>query len=329
MKLWQGTQFIEPGRITLLKNCLNLLPYIYCPRGDLPSSFISILKYICDTNKSKLDLYIHVLSEIKQHYDKVNDYSEKDLELAIQILRFIADNYSQLNTEQKKTIYVPIEYKFLKFFNTKECFYHDHADTLSSSKVQNYKIIHGSIDNNIIKMFEIPDLVSEILDDNENNVFEDWGQTEPLTLRLNRLLKDYEDGLPIFKELIQNADDAGASEIKFLYDERSNDNLQSSLIDQSMKHWQGPALWVYNDAVFTKEDFENIRRLNGGTKETDTTKIGKFGLGFNAVYHLTDKPCFLSGNYVVYFDPHSRYLGRALRSKNECGKRIDLRKIKI
>ena len=328
LKLWQGNQFIEPGRITLLKNCLNLSPYIYSPRGDLPDSFIRILKDICDTNKSKLDLYIHILSEIKQHYDKVNDYSEKDLELAIQILRFIADNYSQLNTEQKKTIYVPIEYKFLKFFNTKECFYHDHADTLSSSKVQNYKIIHGSIDNNIIKMFEIPDLVSEILDDNENNVFEDWGQTEPLTLRLNRLLKDYEDGLPIFKELIQNADDAGASEIRFLYDERSNDNLKSSLIDQSMKHWQGPALWVYNDAVFTKEDFENIRLLNAGTKQTDTTKIGKFGLGFNAVYHLTDVPCFLSGNYVVYFDPHSRYLGRALRSKSECGKRIDLRKNK-
>ena len=96
-----------------------------------------------------------------------------------------------------------------------------------------------------------------------------------------------------------------------------------------MKQWQGPAMWVYNDAAFTKEDFENIRRLNAGAKETDTTKIGKFGLGFNAVYHLTDVPCFLSGNYAVYFDPHSRYLGRALRSKNECGKRIDLRKNKV
>ena len=328
LKLWQGNQFIEPGRITLLKDCLNLSPYMYSPRGDLPGSFISILKDICDPNKRELDLYISVLSQIKQHYDKVNDYSEKDLGLAIQMLRFIADNYSQLNTEQKKSIYVPIEYRFLKFFNTKECFYHDHADTLSSAEVQNHKITHGSIDYNIIKVFEIPDLVSEILNDDENDVFEDWGQTEPLTLRLNRLLNDYEDGLPIFKELIQNADDAGASEIKFLYDERSNDHLKSHLIDQSMKHWQGPALWVYNDAVFTKEDFENIRRLSAGTKESDTTKIGKFGLGFNAVYHLTDVPCFLSGNYILYFDPHSRYLGRALRSKSECGKRIDLRKNK-
>ena len=328
LSLWQGNQFIKPGRITLLKDCLNLSPYIYSPKEDLPDSFVNILKYICDPNKSKLDLYIHALSEIKQQYDKVNDYSEKDLRLAIQMLRFIADHYSQLNILQKKSIYVPVEHKFLKFFNAKSCFYHDHSESLSSSDVQNHKIAHGSIDINIIKTFEIPDLVSEILNDDGNDLFEPWGQGEPLTLRLKRLLKDYEDGLPIFKELIQNADDAGATEISFLYDERSNDHLKSHLIDQSMKHWQGPTLWVYNDAVFTKEDFENIRHLNAGTKETDTTKIGKFGLGFNVVYHLTDVPCLLSGNYVVYFDPHSRYLGRALRSKNECGKRIDLRKNK-
>ena len=328
LRLWQGNQFIEPGLITLLKDCLNLSPYIYSPKEDLPDSFMSIMKYICDPNKSKLDLYIHVLSEIKQHYDKVNEYSGKDLRLAIQMLRFIADTYSQLNIMQKKSIYIPVEDKFLKFFNARGCFYHDHSESLSSSEVQNHKIAHRSIDNNVIKMFEIPDLVSEILNDDENDLFEPWGQREPLTLRLKTLLKDYEDGLPIFKELIQNADDAGATEISFLYDERSNDHLTSYLIDQSMKHWQGPALWVYNDAVFTKEDFENIRQLNAGTKETDTTKIGQFGLGFNVVYHLTDVPCLLSGNYVVYFDPHSRYLGRALRSKSEFGKRIDLRKNK-
>ena len=328
LKLWQGNQFIEPGRITLLQDCFNLSPYMYFPEGNLPDSFTSILEHICDSNKSKLELYIYVLSEIKQHYDKVNDYSEKDLGLAIQMLRFIAYNYDQLNIIQKKSIYVPVEHKFLKFFNSKECFYHDNADCLSRLEIQHHKITHGCIDKSIIKMLEIPDLVSEILNDDENDLFEDWGQGEPLTLRLNRLLKDYEDGLPIFKELIQNADDAKATEIFFLYDERSNDHLKSSLIDQSMKQWQGPAMWVYNDAVFTEDDFENIRRLNAGMKETDTTKIGKFGLGFNAVYHLTDVPCFLSGNYAVYFDPHSRYLGRALRSKNECGKRIDLRKNK-
>ena len=34
----------------------------------------------------------------------------------------------------------------------------------------------------------------------------------------------------------------------------------------------------------------------------------RFGLGFNAVYHLTDVPSFVSGDHIVMFDPHARYL---------------------
>lgn len=32
---------------------------------------------------------------------------------------------------------------------------------------------------------------------------------------------------------------------------------------------------------------------------------GRFGLGFNSVYHFTDVPSFVSGDYLVYFDPHA------------------------
>ena len=40
------------------------------------------------------------------------------------------------------------------------------------------------------------------------------GQYEPLTTRIKGLLEeDYTDGLAVFKELIQNADDAGATEV--------------------------------------------------------------------------------------------------------------------
>ena len=328
LKIWQGNSFVQPSSITSLVGCLDLSPYIYSPKGCFPDNFGNILTNICNQNKTEIDLYIHVLTKIKQRYDNTNEHSVKDLALALKMLCFIADSYSQLNTTQRESICIPIEHTFLKLCNIKECFHHEYLDGLTVSDVKQYKIAHRDLGSRNNMIFEIPDLVSEILSEGENDLFEEWGQTEPLTLRLKQLLKDYEDGLPIFKELIQNADDANATEISFLYDERSNDHLKSSLIDHLMKQWHGPALWVYNDAVFTKEDFKNIRRLNACTKESDTTKIGKFGLGFNAVYHLTDVPCFLSGNYVVYFDPRSKYLGRALRSKNEYGKRIDLRKNK-
>lgn len=32
------------------------------------------------------------------------------------------------------------------------------------------------------------------------------------------------------------------------------------------------------------------------------------GLGFNAVYHFTDCPSFVSGDHLVLFDPHTAYL---------------------
>ena len=37
-------------------------------------------------------------------------------------------------------------------------------------------------------------------------------------------------------------------------------------------------------------------------------KTGRFGLGFNTVYHVTDVPMFASGDHVVMFDPHATHL---------------------
>ena len=108
--------------------------------------------------------------------------------------------------------------------------------------------------------------------------------------------------------MIQNADDAGATTVKFLVDWRKGQT--GSLFSPGMAECQGPALWAYNNATFSDEDFENINKLAGQTKEEDISKIGRFGLGFNAVYHLTDVPSFISRNRLVVFDPNTRHLKR-------------------
>lgn len=41
------------------------------------------------------------------------------------------------------------------------------------------------------------------------------------------------------KELIQNADDAGATHVRFLYDERKNEDAMTCLIDDGMRECQG------------------------------------------------------------------------------------------
>jgi len=153
-----------------------------------------------------------------------------------------------------------------------------------------------------------------------------FGQSDSLTHRLNTLLDDYSDGFAVPKELVQNADDAGATDVRFCYDERTNADSMSCLIDDGMKECHGPALWVYNNAMFSDEDFENITKLNGATKETQTDKIGRFGLGFNAVYNVTDVPSFVSRHCIVIFDPHTTYLGKSIRNKSKPGLKLDTRR---
>ncbi len=77
-------------------------------------------------------------------------------------------------------------------------------------------------------------------------------------------------------ELIQNAEDAGATDLTFtLFADR---------------------LEVGHDGRdFTVADVRGICGVGQGTKADDLTQIGKFGIGFKAVYAYTDSPRIHSG----------------------------------
>ncbi|KAL0374334.1 UNVERIFIED_CONTAM: Sacsin [Sesamum radiatum] len=98
-------------------------------------------------------------------------------------------------------------------------------------------------------------------------------------------------------------------------------NMGLTLLSDSLAQWQGPALLAYNDAVFTEEDFVSISRIGGSSKHAKPWKTGRFGVGFNSVYHLTDLPSFVSGKHVVLFDPQGVYLPNV--STANPGKRIE------
>eukprot|EP00731_Ephydatia_muelleri_P012474 Em0006g1368a len=163
--------------------------------------------------------------------------------------------------------------------------------------------------------------LSKHLDISEET-FEDVGQCEPLTVRLRNILRDYKDGLTIIKELIQNADDAEATEINICYDTRTHCEDQRSLFFPHMSETHGPALVVHNNAVFTDDDFQNITKLAGATKENKQLKIGKFGIGFCSVYHMTDVPSFVSREFLYIFDPMLKYLGDAVKNRSRPGKKL-------
>ena len=89
----------------------------------------------------------------------------------------------------------------------------------------------------------------------------------------------YTDDSHFIYEILQNAEDAQASEVKFvLYKNR---------------------LEIFHNGakVFNEQDVKSITKIAKSTKKTDVNTVGKFGLGFKSVYSVTDEPEIHSGNY--------------------------------
>ncbi len=88
----------------------------------------------------------------------------------------------------------------------------------------------------------------------------------------------------LLQEKLQNAEDAKASELTFVLDER-----RFGAVSGPAAACEGPALLVQNDGVFSDVDWKNIQQTQQSEKLANAEQIGRFGLGFISVYHLTGK----------------------------------------
>ena len=75
--------------------------------------------------------------------------------------------------------------------------------------------------------------------------------------------------------------------MEFLLDSRKSHYGTSSLYNDKLAQFQGPSLYTQNNALFQEKDWEGIQSLMLSNKKVDPLKVGRFGIGFNAVYHLT------------------------------------------
>lgn len=97
---------------------------------------------------------------------------------------------------------------------------------------------------------------------------------------IKRLLTDlYPDNAHFIYELLQNAEDARASEARFILKEDSVEFEHNG------------------DRLFSIKDVESITSIGISTKKDDHTNIGKFGVGFKAVFAYTSTPEIKSGEY--------------------------------
>ena len=335
--IWHGAGFCSPKQIALEKDLpfefrppLFLLPEMLND-GEVLTSFFKT----CGVREqfSKEDIIL-VLADIKEAHEEPSQNMtlkriEKDLKFCRSVLEWLVNDGQRLTEELRERVFVPVQSVENKLVlkECDKCTYCD-QDWLKHGKSDldipdDFHLIHESIPSKLAPLLGVPSLSSCLLSA-DSIEFEQTGPYEPITTRIKNILKEYKEGVGIFKELIQNADDAGASTVKFLVDWRQGKT--NSLFSPDMASSQGPALWAYNNAVFTDKDFENINKLAGGTKVEDLSKIGRFGLGFNAVYHLTDVPSFISRNYLCIFDPNVNHISNLIREKSRPGISIDLAK---
>ena len=321
--------FVQPSLVTCsfddkTMTLGKLEPYLYI----LPNHLQQYRTLFCEIGARK-QISIHdVLAVLK---NVAFNQNINDLSLTINILSWLCNNFTSSELKQlRDKIFVPIDgedtnSKLVLKSGDQVAFLDKNLQWLKRNKgtinaiMEGYHLVHPLISNEMVCTLQLKRL-NTMIANTKVLCFEQAGQSEPLTTRLNRILKEYKD-TSVIQELLQNADDAGATEVSVYYDTREHDS--SNLFFPGMANSYGPALLFYNNAEFTEEDFENIRKISGETKVKKSSKIGKFGVGFCSVYHITDVPSFISGEYFVVFDPTLQCLKEEIENKFNPGIKLN------
>uniref|UniRef100_A0A8C5PJB0 Sacsin n=1 Tax=Leptobrachium leishanense TaxID=445787 RepID=A0A8C5PJB0_9ANUR len=322
--IWNGENFSAPDKIVLFyPDGLDLVSYKCKVPNDLLIYKSLFLKCGVQNSLSE-DEVIRILHILNQNINTRTPPSgtDKELKLTISILDWMRTN----SVHSSDDLPIPVQANKCGFClkplsTTLFCDIDKiHINDLSS---KDYNIIHEEVSPATVRFLNIPLLSTKIL---QPEYFEPWGPSEPITLRIKNILREYSEHVDLFKEILQNADDAESTVCEFLVDMRQNLNSQQSLIDPDMALCHGPALWCYNNSKFTENDFRNITHIGAATKETKIKKIGKFGLGFNTVYRITDIPSIMSGSKLLIFDPNINHIKKHIFDVSNPGIKLDLQK---
>jgi hypothetical protein len=120
--------------------------------------------------------------------------------------------------------------------------------------------------------------------------------------RIRQDLRDrYHEGFPILKELIQNADDAGAGNSNAAATRFVIVLCKEGLPGATHTLLRGAGLCIFNDGSFTAEDANSITSLGLSNKAGQEGAAGKFGLGLKSIFHWAESffyfsPCTFTGD---------------------------------
>jgi hypothetical protein len=115
--------------------------------------------------------------------------------------------------------------------------------------------------------------------------------------QIKTLLKErYKEGFPIIKEIIQNANDGGATRLDI--------GVSRGFSGASHPLLQCPALFFVNDGGFSDSDAQAIRWFGVDINATDSAKIGKFGLGQKSIFHFCEAFFYIARSESLSDNPY-------------------------
>ncbi|KAF8555454.1 hypothetical protein OG21DRAFT_1483894 [Imleria badia] len=118
---------------------------------------------------------------------------------------------------------------------------------------------------------------------------------------IHKILARYPGQFTLFRELLQNSDDAQSSTVEIHFEaatsRKAGIDPQRSLIVMSSH----AVRWTFkNDGrSFTSQDWARLAKIAEGNPDPGT--VGTFGVGFYSLFSVTDRPSVLSGGKGVEF----------------------------
>lgn len=117
---------------------------------------------------------------------------------------------------------------------------------------------------------------------------------------IEKILARYSGEFSVFRELLQNADDAVAGNVEIHFRTDTPDAVYSAGELPNLKTHAISSIMVRNDGFpFREEDWERLKSIASGNP--DETKIGTFGVGFYSLFSLCEDPVVTSSSKAAGF----------------------------
>ena len=240
-----------------IKTKLNIEPI----RLSLPRRYQQLIgEKIEELNK---ETAIQILEEF-QLGEKVEADKEKAI---IKLIQFIVPKLVEGEI-------IPVLSTELELLEPKQVVNND-ATWKSMEELNKLKFIHNDLtQTNFLKTLRIKSVRQILAEDDKFGV--PFAQSQAMSDRIREILHEYsESKVPI--EFIQNAEDAKASRIQFIFETKTK-YAEKALLGEKLAVLQNcDSLYIYNDSYFSEKDFERIIKVGSGGKKSELESIGQIG----------------------------------------------------